>query len=153
MDRRHARLHSGPRKEDKNDAHPQPAQLSERLLTINERLEHLLEIATVLLVGAALTSTRWSFEGLWLAPLLFLVIRPLAVAPVVFHGSLSPLHKVAIAWFGIRGIGSIYYLMYAIHHGLPTALAEQLIQIVLTVVAISVVVHGVSPAGFKRALN
>ena len=26
-------------------------------------------------------------------------------------------HGPSIAWFGIRGIGSIYYLMYAIAHG------------------------------------
>lgn len=28
------------------------------------------------------------------------------------------------AWFGIRGIGPVYYLMYAVHHGLPRPLAE-----------------------------
>jgi len=49
-----------------------------------------------------------------------------------------------IAWFGIRGIGSIYYLMYAINHGLQHSLAEEIIALTLTVVAFSVVVHGIS---------
>ena len=49
-----------------------------------------------------------------------------------------------IAWFGIRGIGSIYYLMYAIEHGLPRPLAEQLVAITLAVVTLSILLHGIS---------
>ncbi len=49
-----------------------------------------------------------------------------------------------MAWFGIRGIGSIYYLMYAITHGLEPALANRLMAITLAVVVASVVFHGVS---------
>ena len=48
------------------------------------------------------------------------------------------------AWFGVRGIGSLYYLMYAIQHGLSEELALELTQITLIVVALSIIVHGVS---------
>ncbi|MEZ5706566.1 MAG: hypothetical protein R3E56_15625 [Burkholderiaceae bacterium] len=48
------------------------------------------------------------------------------------------------AWFGVRGIGSLYYLMYAIQHGLPEPLALQLMQITLIVVTLSIVLHGVT---------
>jgi sodium/hydrogen antiporter len=48
------------------------------------------------------------------------------------------------AWFGIRGIGSIYYLMFAVSHGLPVPLARNLIVLVLVVVATSIVFHGIS---------
>ncbi|MCY1547795.1 hypothetical protein D9M68_838730 [compost metagenome] len=48
------------------------------------------------------------------------------------------------AWFGVRGIGSLYYLMYAIQHGLPEPLALQLIQLTLIVVALSILLHGLS---------
>ena len=47
-------------------------------------------------------------------------------------------------WFGVRGIGSLYYLMYAIQHGLPEDLAVELIQLTLVVVTLSIVVHGIS---------
>jgi NhaP-type Na+/H+ or K+/H+ antiporter len=47
-------------------------------------------------------------------------------------------------WFGIRGVGSIYYLMYAIHKGLPPDVAERLVAITLTVVTVSIMVHGIS---------
>jgi NhaP-type Na+/H+ or K+/H+ antiporter len=48
------------------------------------------------------------------------------------------------SWFGIRGIGSIYYLMFAVTHGLPEPLARPLIGITLTTIAASIVVHGIS---------
>ena len=47
-------------------------------------------------------------------------------------------------WFGVRGIGSLYYLMYAIQHGLPEHLALELIKLTLIVVTLSIVVHGIS---------
>ena len=48
------------------------------------------------------------------------------------------------AWFGVRGIGSLYYLMYAIEHGLPEALSMQLIQMTLIVVTLSIILNGTS---------
>ena len=53
--------------------------------------------------------------------------------------------KLLIGWFGIRGIGSIYYLLYAIGQGLLQApLTQLMMSIVLTAVAVSIVVHGIS---------
>jgi len=49
-----------------------------------------------------------------------------------------------ISWFGVRGIGSLYYLMYAIEHGLPEWLALEFIHLTLIVVTLSILVHGVS---------
>jgi NhaP-type Na+/H+ or K+/H+ antiporter len=49
-----------------------------------------------------------------------------------------------VGWFGVRGIGSLYYLMYAIQHGLPEDLALELIQLTLIAVSLSILVHGTS---------
>jgi NhaP-type Na+/H+ or K+/H+ antiporter len=49
-----------------------------------------------------------------------------------------------VGWFGVRGIGSLYYLMYVIQHGLPEDLALDLIQLTLIVVSLSVLFHGTS---------
>ena len=43
--------------------------------------------------------------------------------------------------FGIR---YVYYLMYAISHGLPESLAREIIALTLTTVVVSIVVHGIS---------
>jgi NhaP-type Na+/H+ or K+/H+ antiporter len=49
-----------------------------------------------------------------------------------------------MAWFGIRGVGSLYYLMYSVNHGLSRETAQQAISIVLPVLAASILVHGIS---------
>jgi len=77
--------------------------------------------------------------------LLFLVARPAAVwVGLLGATSISRDQRLLISWFGIRGVGSIFYLLYAINHGLPLVLAQQLIAITLTTVAASIVVHGIS---------
>lgn len=48
-----------------------------------------------------------------------------------------------MSWFGIRGIGSFYYLAYALEHG-AAADVVPLAPLTLSVVAASVVIHGVS---------
>ncbi len=60
-------------------------------------------------------------------------------------GTRTPWRIRALAgWFGVRGIGSMYYLMYAIQHGLAQDLAIDLIQLTLVVVMLSILVHGIS---------
>ena len=49
-----------------------------------------------------------------------------------------------IAWFGIRGIGSVYYLMFAMEHGLKESTSATMVTVTVTTIAVSVVVHGVS---------
>jgi sodium/hydrogen antiporter len=49
-----------------------------------------------------------------------------------------------LAWFGIRGLGSLYYLMFAINHGLPNEVAAAFVNVVFGVIAMSIVVHGIS---------
>jgi NhaP-type Na+/H+ or K+/H+ antiporter len=126
------------------DAALAPAQMAEALLSFNEQLEHILEVGVVLMVGAALFVVGLSREAWWFAPLLFLVIRPLAVLPVCLTKRLNRWQFAAVAWFGIRGIGSIYYLTYALSRGLPQHVAEPLVSLTFTVVALSIIVHGVS---------
>jgi NhaP-type Na+/H+ or K+/H+ antiporter len=77
-------------------------------------------------------------------PLLLLVIRPVAVNLGMIGSATTPQQRAFIGWFGIRGIGSVYYLMYAIVHGVPAELASWLTGMTLAVVTTSVVVHGIS---------
>jgi NhaP-type Na+/H+ or K+/H+ antiporter len=55
-----------------------------------------------------------------------------------------------VGWFGVRGIGSLYYLMYAIQHGLAEDLALELLQLTLVVVALSILVHGITAKPMMR---
>lgn len=130
-----------------------PAYFAGALLATNEQLERLLEVALVLIVGAALMVAGLSWSALVLAPLLFFVIRPLAALPVLGTRALTRFEFGMISWFGIRGIGSIYYLMFAIDRGLPPKLAEPLVSLTLTTVALSIVVHGLSVTPLLKRYN
>jgi sodium/hydrogen antiporter len=129
-----------------SDPRTAPGYLTELLLGTNEQLDHLLEVTLVLVVGLALASAGIAWEMLWLAPVLFLVIRPVAVLPLILLRRFTRFQLGSLAWFGIRGIGSIYYLFYAIGEGVPRPLQEKLTSLTMTLVAISIVVHGLSVA-------
>jgi NhaP-type Na+/H+ or K+/H+ antiporter len=75
---------------------------------------------------------------------LFLVIRPVAVLLGCPGGGITRQQRGLVAWFGIRGIGSIYYLMFAIQHSLAPEIAARLIAVTLSVIAVSVIVHGMT---------
>jgi len=126
----------------------EPEQAAQRmataLMTFNDQLERILEAAVVVLLGAVLTTEFWASEVIWLAPLLFLVVRPLAVVVGLVGKGTSYSQEALMGWFGIRGIGSIYYLTYALGYGVPSQLADRLTALVLSLVALSIVVHGIS---------
>jgi len=72
------------------------------------------------------------------------VARPIGVWIGLLGLPNSMRMKGMTGWFGVRGIGSLYYLMYAIEHGLPEALARELTQLTLIVVTLSILMHGTS---------
>lgn len=98
----------------------------------------------MLAVGILLSSDAFHLEGLAVALVLFVVIRPLSVYAAMIGSEASARHKRLVGWFGIRGVGTLYYLMFAIVHDLQQGLIERLMPIVLTVVAASIVAHGIS---------
>lgn len=126
-------------------------------LAFNEHLEKLAEIVLVLLIGGSLFWDSWSWRAVGFAAFLFFIARPISVH-LGLLGSRAPLRLRNMAsWFGVRGIGSLYYLMYAIQHGLPEKISLELMHLTLVVVALSILVHGVSVkpaiARFWRSRN
>ncbi|MFY9328098.1 MAG: cation:proton antiporter [Georgfuchsia sp.] len=113
-------------------------------LVFKEHLERLSEVTLVLLVGGTLYLDSWSWRAVALALFLFTVVRPVSVLSSLLGTRTSWPMRGMVCWFGVRGIGSLYYLMYAIQHGLPEDLALQLIQLTLIAVSLSILVHGTS---------
>lgn len=120
------------------------AYMTQAVQGFNEQLERIGEFAVVLVVGAMLPFTHLPVSAIVFLALLFMVIRPLSVWLGLLGAPVSQDQRVMIAWFGIRGIGSVYYLMYAISHGLPHALAEEIMAITLAAVTASILLHGIS---------
>ena len=154
-----ALLHPDARVAESVAAHPEhgPAFMAKAVLGFNEHAERIGEVAIVITIGALLWAVKWEPAAWWFVPLLLLLIRPLAVAIGLRRSAVSRNQRWLIGWFGIRGVGSLYYLMYALNHGLPPQLADQLIAFTLSVVVTSIVVHGVSVtplmAAYERAVN
>ena len=121
-----------------------PAHMMRQVERFNSQLDSFAEVCMVLVIGVLLASVRLDVRFLWFVPLLFLLIRPLAVFIGLLGTDAKPTQRRLMAWFGIRGIGSLYYLLYAINHGLERRLADQLLSVTLVVIVCSVVLHGVS---------
>jgi sodium/hydrogen antiporter len=124
------------------------AAMTDTVQAFNEQLEKLAELVIVLLVGAMLPYVVTEFTRLhalwWFIPLLFVVLRPLAVWIGTLGESMTVPERAMVSWFGIRGIGSVFYLMFAIRHGVAAPLAQELITLTLATVTASIVVHGIS---------
>lgn len=134
----------------RSDADEVPAHMMRQVERFNSQLDSFAEVGMVLVVGVLLASVRLDVRYFWFVPLLFLLIRPAAVAIGLLGTDAKPNQRRLMAWFGIRGIGSLYYLLFAINHGLERGLAQQLLSITLVVVVCSVVVHGVSVTPLMR---
>jgi sodium/hydrogen antiporter len=120
------------------------AYMTQAVRGFNEQLERIVEVAIVVLVGAMLTLIVLPHNAIVYLLLLFFVVRPIAVLLGLAGLHMPRDQRLLIGWFGIRGIGSIYYLLYAIGQGLPGLLTELMLSIVLTAIAVSIVVHGIS---------
>ncbi|MEU8646839.1 cation:proton antiporter [Streptomyces sp. NPDC048674] len=110
-----------------------------------DQIERLLTAAILFLVGGfvaqgGLTALTW--QGATLALLLLLLIRPL-IGYISQHPTAGARReRIVTAFFGIRGIGSFFYLSYALEHGHFAAPADELWATVIFTVLLSVFLHG-----------
>jgi NhaP-type Na+/H+ or K+/H+ antiporter len=119
-----------------------------------ERLERLMTLLILLVLGMAMTRgllEHLDWRGVLVALALVLVVRPLAgyVALAVLarddreEGGLDRGEIAAVAFFGVRGVGSLYYLGYAVtHEHVPDE--PWLWSTVAFTVIVSVLLHGVT---------
>ena len=128
---------------------------------VAERLERLLTLFVLLVLGIALSrgllaSLDWRGVAIGLA-VVFLV-RPVAglVALTPYAGRESPPlsrgQRWAAAFFGVRGVGSIYYLAYAAGEADELG-ADWLWSTVSFTIVLSVFVHGVLASPVMRRLD
>jgi NhaP-type Na+/H+ or K+/H+ antiporter len=113
---------------------------------VSEEAERVLAAVLMLLIGAYSVSGLMTHltPSMWLlAAVVVFVIRPIAGMIGLVGTDLPRRKRGAISFFGIRGIGSIYYLAYGIHHtDFPGATVVW--ALVVAIVIISVIVHGIT---------
>ncbi|MBA2465885.1 MAG: cation:proton antiporter [Nocardioidaceae bacterium] len=120
-----------------------------------ERLERLLTLIVLLLLGVALTNgllAELTWQGALVGLLLLFVVRPLSgiVSLRVARSGVQvgehvhePRERLVSAFFGVRGVGSLYYLAYASGQADFLGL-DQLWATVAFTITMSVLVHGIT---------
>jgi NhaP-type Na+/H+ or K+/H+ antiporter len=125
-----------------------------------EQIEKLLEVGTILILGSLLLvepMMKYAGQALLIALLLFFIIRPVGIWLSMLGSRLpSPIFWL-LGWFGIRGVGSLYYLTYAMGKGLKGEIAEQIAWITIITIVLSVIIHGISATPlmnwYERQMN
>jgi NhaP-type Na+/H+ or K+/H+ antiporter len=112
-------------------------------ISFGATLERLLEVLLVVLVGVAVAGA-WRWEAVIVAAALFFVVRPIAVHLFLAGSPTTMAQRWLMGWFGIRGIGSVYYLAYAVQHGVEGEAAQFLASMTVSVIALSIILHGAS---------
>lgn len=120
-----------------------------------ERLERLLTLVVLLLLGVSLTDgllADLTWRAAVFAVLAVFVVRPVTAWLALLggadtdqqgDGSLGPRERLVTAFFGVRGVGSVYYLAYALGHLDLGETGRLLWSTVTLTIVLSVVVHGV----------
>jgi NhaP-type Na+/H+ or K+/H+ antiporter len=141
-----AHAHPDPKHAEHAATHPRhaPAFMAHAVLSFNEQIERIAEVVAVVAVGALLWAVDWSRASWWFVALLLLVIRPLSVLVGLAGSATSRGQRALVGWFGIRGIGSLFYLAYADNRGLASDTASTMTALALSAVVVSIVVHGIS---------
>jgi len=120
--------------------------------SFGDTMERVLEVLLVVVVGVSL-ATHWNWRGIVLGVVLIAVIRPVVVALCFVGSSLSWPQRALIGWFGIRGIGSLYYLSYAFSRGIEGSVATTLADMTVCVIAVSILAHGLSSTPLMNWYN
>ncbi len=112
-------------------------------VSFGDTAERLLEVMLVVIAGVAV-AVHWDPRSIPLALALFIVIRPVTARLMLAGTPTTPAQRWLMGWFGIRGIGSLYYLTYAFSHGVAGAAALEVAGLTISIVALSILVHGTS---------
>ncbi len=119
------------------------------------QIEEMLMVALLLLLGGAVSNgllNDLTWQGFVVALLGVFVVRPIVAGISLLGGRPRVAERRTIAFFGVRGIGSLYYLTFALQHG-PFDDAPALWSIVTCAILMSIVVHGVAATPVMQRMD
>ncbi|HTP33493.1 MAG TPA: hypothetical protein VMJ75_15045, partial [Candidatus Acidoferrales bacterium] len=118
--------------------------------------KHFAELGVMVLLGTLVTGAAFGAPGLagWLiAPFLILVVRPLGVLLLLTRSTMNLHERIFLAWFGVKGIASLYYISFLIGQGVLTGEDQtRLFWTVAFAVMLSILVHGIGALAITRRL-
>lgn len=113
----------------------------------SEQLERLLMMALLVLFGGSITTggllSDLSWSAAAYAAVAIFIVRPVSAWFSLAGTTCPPIERATISFFGIRGVGTMYYLAYALQRAAFDGASVMLSAAGLIVVA-SILIHGVS---------
>lgn len=119
------------------------------------QIEQLLSVGLLLALGGAIADGilgALTWRGVVVAALVIFVIRPAASRLALAGTATRADERRAIEFFGIRGIGSIYYVAYALGHA-PFGHDDELWAVTVATIVLSIFIHGVTATPVMRELD
>ncbi|WP_374562700.1 cation:proton antiporter [Ideonella sp.] len=133
-------------------AHPQQASayMAKAVLDFTLDIEKLAEMVVMIVVGTLISDDAFTPLSIGIALFVCFVARPLAVMATTPGMALTASQRRLAAWFGIRGVGSMYYLAFAVAQGADGPQMKLVADAVLVTIALSVLMHGSSATPIMR---
>jgi sodium/hydrogen antiporter len=126
-----------------------------RLHEFSDQMERILVGVMLILFGGSLVNgildhLTWKMA---IAGLVFLfIIRPLSTYVSLLSSGLHKKEKIIISFFGIRGVGSVYYLLFAYSVG-NFGRQDELWSLVAFIILVSIIIHGSTASILIRRLE
>jgi NhaP-type Na+/H+ or K+/H+ antiporter len=130
---------------------PHAREVGRSMQAFGASCERLVEVLMVLLIGATLASVDWSWPVAGFAVVVVVVVRPLSVLLGLPPSALPRGQRALAAWFGVRGVGSMFYLALAMEFGISGGAARELLSATLACIALSIALHGISSTPLMAA--
>lgn len=127
----------------------------EVLHTFVEQIERLLTVVVIVLLGGAVSRgllAGMGWKEIAFAAAFLLVVRPAAGLIGLSPGKTGPRDRMVISFFGVRGVGSLFYVAFALQAG-DFVDGQYMWAVVGLVVVSSVIVHGLTATPVMRSID
>jgi NhaP-type Na+/H+ or K+/H+ antiporter len=117
-----------------------------KLHAFTDQIERILVAVVLILFGGTLAEgilSSLTWELVAFAVFTILVIRPASAYPSLFGTDLDKREKMVISFFGIKGVGSLFYLSFALNEARFDR-SDELWAVVSLIILFSILVHGLT---------
>ena len=121
----------------------------------NEELESFVVAVLFITIGFFIAfhyRILFDIEIMGTALLMVLIVRPIAGYASLVKTGLNPFQKFVLSFYGIRGIGSLYYLAYGLSAASFTD-PKKLIAVTTATIFFSVIIHGITARHVQKYIK
>jgi sodium/hydrogen antiporter len=118
------------------------------IIEFNDNIEKMGEFVIIVFLGSVIHFSFFTMSNILMALGVLFVVRPLSVLPAL--GSLHTKQRLLVCWFGVRGVGSLFYLSYSLGKVGFTSEMMAISEVVMVTIFASIVLHGITANPLMR---